>query len=214
MSTFEIFLLIEETSGVGPQLLPQARHQPSFPASLLCMIQQGLKESFRQALERRKRVRWPDFESLRQALATVNFRPEFVALQGGITTPERLAPSPAAPRRLVIRASPHATGAPPPQLAKQTHREIDDAESQVVDIPETYDGRHFCLSFHMKGVCNRNCGGQHSHRALSQSELRCFVRWCEKFCSKEAAPPVQEVDAGGRNQASTLPGRTGRTRGN
>ena len=40
-------------------------------------------ESFSQALERQKRVRWPYFEGLRWALAKGNLRHELVALPGG-----------------------------------------------------------------------------------------------------------------------------------
>ena len=142
------------------------------------------------------------------------------------------------PRRVATKAPPQETGTPPPPLAHQIRnqcqeeeqnpypapllqvgpgflirRVIDDTASQGVDIPETDDGRHFCLSFHLKGMCNSNCGGRHSHRALSQSKFGRLVGWCEKFCSEEAAPPVREVDAGGRSQASTLFSRTGRPRG-
>ena len=214
------------------------RPQPSFPAAILHLIQQEFNKSFHRALERQKRVQWPDFDSLRQALAAGEFRPELVALSGEIAPPERLTLLPAVPRRVATKAPPQETGTPPPPLAHQIRnqcqeeeqnpypapllqvgpgflirRVIDDTASQGVDIPETDDGRHFCLSFHLKGMCNSNCGGRHSHRALSQSKFGRLVGWCEKFCSEEAAPPVREVDAGGRSQASTLFSRTGRPRG-
>ena len=60
-ATYEIFLLLEETSGVSPRIRAQARHQPTFPAALLRRIHQEFNESFRQALERRQRVRRPNF---------------------------------------------------------------------------------------------------------------------------------------------------------
>ena len=85
---YVIFLLIEETSVISPQLQVQARHQPTFPAAFLLLIQQDFNESFCQALYRQHRVRWTDFESLWRALATGNFRPKLVALPGGIAPPQ------------------------------------------------------------------------------------------------------------------------------
>ena len=55
--TYEMFLLMEETSRVSPRLRAQARNQPIFPIALLRLIQKEFNESFRQALERRQRVR-------------------------------------------------------------------------------------------------------------------------------------------------------------
>ena len=56
-ATYNMLLLLEETSGVSPRLQEQARQQPTFPVDLLCLIQQEFKESFCQALERQQRVR-------------------------------------------------------------------------------------------------------------------------------------------------------------
>ena len=56
-TTYKMFLLLEETSGVSPRIRAQARHQPTFPAALLRLIQQEFNESFCQVLERRHRVR-------------------------------------------------------------------------------------------------------------------------------------------------------------
>ena len=92
--------------------------------------------------------------------------------------------------------TPQATGAPPPPLTQKIrkrpqaveqnlypapqlqvgagfhiYRAIDEATNQGFNIPDTDDGHHILLSFHIKGVCNSNCGGQHSHIALSQSAL-------------------------------------------
>ena len=56
-STYEMFLLLEETSGVSPRLQAQSHQQPTFPAAFLCLIHQEFNERFRQALERCQRVR-------------------------------------------------------------------------------------------------------------------------------------------------------------
>ena len=87
-------------------------------------------------------------------------------------------------------------------------RAIDDAASQGVDIPATDDSDHFLLSFYLKWVFNRNYGGQHSYRALSQIDFGYLVGWYEKFCGEEVSPPVQEVDAGGRIKVYALYART------
>ena len=96
--TYEMLLLLKETSVIRPTLRAQARQQPTFPAALLRLIQHEFTESFRQVLERRQRVRWPNLESLRRALPTVNFRPKLVALPGGVAPPERPLPPPTVPR--------------------------------------------------------------------------------------------------------------------
>ena len=95
--TYEIFLLLEEASGVSPRLRAQSRQQHTFPTDILRLIHQEFNESFRQALERWKRVGWPNFESLWRALATGDFRPKLVSLPGGIALPDQLQPLPADP---------------------------------------------------------------------------------------------------------------------
>ena len=147
---------------------------------------------------RRQRVRRPYFEGLQRVLATGNFRPDLVALPGGITLSERFFPPPALSRGAVQTAPPQANGAPPPPLPQKTHqrpglrihRAINEATNQGGNIPATDDGCNFCLNFHLKEVCNRNCGSQQSQRALYQSKFDRLVGWNEKFYGKEAAPPV------------------------
>ena len=56
-ATYEMFLLLEETSGLILRLQAQARQQPTFYAAFLCLIQQEFNEIFRQVLERQQRVR-------------------------------------------------------------------------------------------------------------------------------------------------------------
>ena len=80
---YEIFLLLEETPGVSLRLRGKARQQPTFLTSILRLIQQEFNKNFLQALERRKRVRWPNFENLQRALAAGSVRPDLVALLGG-----------------------------------------------------------------------------------------------------------------------------------
>ena len=95
-----MILLLGGTAGVSPRLREQAGHQPTFPAALLRLTQKEFNESFRQALERRQRVRWLNFESLRRAIATGIFWPELLTLPGELAPPERPLPPTSATRRL------------------------------------------------------------------------------------------------------------------
>ena len=60
-ATYDMLLLLEETSRVSPRLRTQARHKPTFPAALLFLIQQEFNASFQQAMGRRQRVWRPNF---------------------------------------------------------------------------------------------------------------------------------------------------------
>ena len=79
-----------------------------------------------------------------------------------------------------------------------------------VDIPQTDNGRHFCLSYHLKGVSNTNCVGRNSHRPLSHNKFRRLGEWRNRYCGRDEDLPVQEVDTGVQIQASTLSAQTGR----
>ena len=154
----------------------QARQQPTFPAALLHLIHQEFNESFRQELKRRQRVRWPNFKNLLRDLATGNFRPELVALPGGIAPPELPLPPPAAPHhRASATTQPAAGTTPTPQAyirrgnQVQEHNPHPTPQMQIwtgfrirtainasaadgVDIPHTDNIHHFCLSYHLKSV--------------------------------------------------------------
>ena len=120
-------------------------------------------------------MQWPNFKSLRRALATVNLRPKLVALPGGLAPPERPLPPPAAPRRQASATTLPASGTTPTPQAQsrknhaQEHKPhpalqiqigpgfriwtaIDETEANGVNIPQTDDGRHICLLYHLKGV--------------------------------------------------------------
>ena len=68
--------------------------QPTFPADLLRLIRKEFNKILCQALERRQRVQWTVFKSLRKALATGNFRPDLVALPGRLAPLEPPPPPP------------------------------------------------------------------------------------------------------------------------
>ena len=82
----------------------------------------------------------------------------------------------------------------------------------------TDDGRHFCLSCHLKGVCNSNCSTRNFQWTLSQSDYVQLVDLQEQLCWEEISLPLQEVYTPyyvgvGGSQASSLLGRRRRTRG-
>ena len=98
-----------------------------------------------------------------------NYRPELVALPGGVIPPDRPHPPPAAPRRQSLVTPPSAAGTPPtpqnqglrinqeaeqnPHPAPQMkicmgfriRTTIDKAEANGVNIPLPEDNCHFCL---------------------------------------------------------------------
>ena len=72
----------------GSGVRDQIRHQPSLPAALLCLIQTELNKNLLQALKRRNRVCWADFDSIRRALVTSNFFLEIVMIPGALVQPQ------------------------------------------------------------------------------------------------------------------------------
>ena len=74
------------------------------------------------------------------------------------------------------------------QTASQTHNPWPNAHLKVAQgflirrainvsanvricVPETDDGHIFCLGYHLKGGCNYNCGGMHSHCTMTQGKM-------------------------------------------
>ena len=66
-------------------------------------------------------------------------------------------------------------------------------KATCMPVPQTDDGRPFCLSYHLKCVCNSNCGGCHAHRTLSVHEQGVLNAWKYRFCA--TPPPVTEIAA-------------------
>ena len=60
-------------------------------------------------------------------------------------------------------------------------------------VPQTADGLPFCLSYHLKGVCDSNCGSRQAHRALSPHERGILSAWKYRFCTDPH--PVSEISA-------------------
>ena len=54
--------------------------------------------------------------------------------------------------------------------AESVFTDAQDAPLERGERPVRVTGRPFCLSYHLKGVCNSNCGVFHAHRPLSPHE--------------------------------------------
>ena len=84
-------------------------------------------------------------------------------------------------------------------------------------VPQTADGRPFCFSYHLKGMCNSNCGGRHAHRTLSPHEQGILSAWKSRLCTDPH--PVSEISAlpwtpgGGSVGNTTLSTRSQRSQG-
>ena len=90
---------------------------------------------------------------------------------------------------------------------------VNKVAGQGVDILMTDNALHFCLLYHLNGVFNTHCGGQHLHRLLSRSEFGRLSEWCDRLCGRDEVPPVWEIESGSRIQASTLSAITNSPKG-
>ena len=69
---------------------------------------------------------------------------------------------------------------------------MDQAEETTgMPVTQTDDSRPFCLSYHLKGVCNSNYGDRHAHRTLSSHEQGVLSAWKSRFCTTQ--PPVNKI---------------------
>ena len=74
-------------------------------------------------------------------------------------------------------------------------RAVDTAVDVGAEISETEDGHHFCLSYHLKDVCNSNCGGRHFHWTLLKGKFAHLTECQDMLCRADAHPEVEEVNA-------------------
>ena len=180
------------------------------PAALVRIIQTEFNESFRQVFTSHLPVRWPHLTPLIRTLTTGHFCPDTVTMPGGFHLNVPTAPPSyraAAPQN---RAPAHQGGEehtatsqvavqnpnPLPHLQVGTGFRLRQSmeQSNVTTgspVPQTADGRPFCLSYHLKGVCNSNCGGRHSHRTLSPHKRGILSTWKSLFCAE--THPVAEI---------------------
>ena len=158
------------------------------PAALVRLIQNEFNKSFRQAFSSHLPVRWPHFTPLICTLTKRHFHLGTVTMTGGFrhNLPTTFATHRSAAPSHKTSATPHLGGeahtatlqmavqnpAPLPHLQvglgfrlQQSMKQA--AETTDTPVPQIYDGRPFCLSYHLKGVCKSNFGGHHAHRTLS-----------------------------------------------
>ena len=85
-ATQELEDLVGNTEGFGTHIHAQTQRQPSFPAALIFHLKYEFNKSFRHALERRHRVRWPCLEDLWRQLTTIHFSTDRVYILGAISS--------------------------------------------------------------------------------------------------------------------------------
>ena len=165
--------------------------QQDMPAALVQLIQTEFNESSSQAFTSHLPVRWPHFTPLIRTLTKENFHPGTVTMLGGFrhsllttvatyrsaaphnktsTTPHQRGESHTATSQVAVKKS-----APLPQLqfglGFRLRKSMEKSEETTcTSVTQTDNGRPFCLSYHLRGVCNSNCGGHHGHRTLSSHE--------------------------------------------
>ena len=84
---------------------------------------------------------------------------------------------------------------PPAATEQKSEENIETMKQAAIatstPVPQTADGHPFCLSYHLKGVCNSNCGGRHAHRPLSPHERGILSAWKYRLCIEQH--PVTEI---------------------
>ena len=157
-------------------------------------------------------MRWPHLTPLIRTLTTGHFRPDTVHMTGGFQhnvpaalTPHRAtAPTQRAPAQrggddhTAISQVAVQNQNPIPHLQVGSgFRLLKSMEQAVIatgtPVLQTADGRPFCLSYHLKGVCNSKWGGRHAHRPLSPHKWGILSAWKSLFCIKPH--PVTEIAA-------------------
>ena len=171
------------------------------PAALFRLIQTEFNESSRQVFTSHLPVRWPHLTSLIRTLTTGNFRPDMVTMPRGfrhnvpaaLTSYQAIAPphiEPAhrggddhtATSQVAVQNTnplPHLQVGPGFRL-RQSMEQTKIATG--TPVTQNADGRPFCLSYHIKGVCNSNCGGYHTHRPLSLHNRGILSARKSRFC--------------------------------
>ena len=214
LAVFELATLLEAANAVNYRLRSQAGAQQDMPAALIRLIQTEFNKSFRHVFTSHLLVRWPHLTPLIRTLMTRHFRPDKITMPGGF----RLN-VPTAPASYRATDPPHRAPAqrggdehtatskvavknpnPLPHLQVGTGFRLRKLMEQAITatgspVPQRSDGRPFCLSYHLKSVCNSNCGGCHAHRTLSSHERGVLSAWKSRFCadthlvSEISAPP-------------------------
>ena len=196
-AVFELATLLEAADEVNSRLQSQAAAQQDMPAALVRIIQTEFNKSFQQVFTSHLPVLWPHLTPLIRTLTTGHFRPNTVTMPGGFrhnfsevllphqatAVPQRAAPAQREGDDHTITSQvavqnpdplPHLQFGPMFRLRQSMEQS---AIAKGTPVPQTADGRPFFLSYHLKGVCNSNCGGHHAHRPLSPHEWGILIAW-------------------------------------
>jgi predicted RecA/RadA family phage recombinase len=61
---------------------------------------------------------------------------------------------------------------------KRVRDVIKAADERGHAVPRNSHGKDMCVSYHVKGVCNSNCGRKADHRAHDAAESKTLLAWC------------------------------------
>ena len=233
---FKLATLLEAANEVNSRLRAQEGAQQDMPAALVRLIQTEFNKSFQKVFTSHLPVRWPHLTPLIRTLTTGNFRPNTITMPDGFrlnvptalasyraTAPLYRAPSQrggdehTATSQVAVQNPnplPHLQVGPGFRL-RQSMEKVTIATGSPV--PQKADGRPFCMSYHLKGVCNSNCGGRHAHRTLYPNERGILSARKSRFCadthlvSEISAPPW--TPGWGPVENTTLSTRSRRSQG-
>ena len=139
---------------------------------------------FQQAMDQQHIVTGPELDGLKRAMIKENFRTETVNMPGTPLLAQKVARPPANPPAATQNVSlwyyqaqkvgkshakdqnPWTASALQVAVGFRLRRAIGAAADVGVEIPAADHGCHFCLIYHIRGVCNSHCGGWISHRTL------------------------------------------------
>ena len=174
-------------------------------------------------------MRWPHLTPLIRTLTTGQFRPDTVTMPGGFrhnvptappsyrsaapqnrATAQRRGEEHTATSQLAVQNPnplPHLQVGPGFRL-RQSMEQLNVTTGSPV--PQTADGRPFCLSYHLKGVCNSKFGGRHAHQTLSLHKRGTLSAWKSRFCAEthpvgEISTPPLGPQAGDRSETRPSP---------
>ena len=169
-TVFELTTLLAAAKEINSSLRAQAVVQQDMPAALVRIIQTDYNESFHQAFTSHLPVRWPHFNPLIRNLATLHFHLGTVAMPVGFqhSLPTSVAANRSAAPPHKTSTSPYQVGEAHTALLKATvqkpaplpHLHVGPgfrlqqsmehaAKISGMPVPQTYNGRPFCLSYHL-----------------------------------------------------------------
>ena len=207
------------------------------PSALVRLTQTDFNESFRKIFTSHLPVRWPHLTPLIRTLTTGHFRPDAVTMPGGFQHNLPVVITPHRATALTQRTAPvqrvgddHTATSqvavqnpnPLPHLQVgpgfRLRQSMDQSTIAIgTPVPPIADGHLFCLSYHLKGVCNSNYGGRHAHIPLSLHEW--FILSARKYRLYTDPNPVIEIASppwtpgGGSVGNTTLPNRRWNSKG-